>query len=767
MKFYNKALTLKKLKCKNALIPKLIIIEANDFNKKKDKIVYQIINYFNKKDLLIVRSSSLEEDKNTKSNAGKFESVINIPNKKKELEYAITRVFNSYKKKKKNSILFIQEMISDCDFSGVITTCNLSNQAPYYVINYFDGKDTTATTSGKSNTKNYFQFKYSSEIGDKKFKKVIKLAKELEKTFKNNYLDIEFGVKKEKIFLFQVRPIAIKNKIIFNKKKFENALFKLKNKIIKLKKRNHNLFGKTSYFGVMPDWNPAEMIGTKPKALALSLYQELITDFIWAKNREKYGFSDLTSNHLMSSFLGTPYIDIRVDFNSWLPKNLNINTKEKLLNYYLNIFKNNNTFHDKVEFKILFTCFNAETDKKLKNINKKILNDSEKIELKKELKKITVNSISKIDDDIKKIEILKKKQEYVHKSKIYSIDKIYWFIEDCKRFGTEPFAGLARSGFIAVELLNSMLSKGIIQKNEKELFFQNLKSITSEILKDKILSKKEFCRKYGHLRPSTYDISSKNYKENYYSLFKENRTNKIKNTKIKKFILSKKSKKKVLKFIQSLDKNISLKKFMDFLSKGIQFRELSKFIFTKSIDLIFNEIKYLSKRNKINFSNLSHLNIKIIKELYYNLNNENVKDFLETNIKKNTIDFEFNKYVELPQIIIKPNDVFYFTEKIGKPNFFGNKIVEKDVYFLEKNNFKVLDNKIICIKGADPGYDFIFDHQIAGLITEYGGANSHMSIRCSELNIPAAIGVGSISFNKIIKSKKVNLDPIAKKINIL
>ena len=51
-------------------------------------------------------------------------------------------------------------MISDCDFSGVITTCNLSNQAPYYVVNYYDGKDTTAATSGKANTKNYFQFKY-------------------------------------------------------------------------------------------------------------------------------------------------------------------------------------------------------------------------------------------------------------------------------------------------------------------------------------------------------------------------------------------------------------------------------------------------------------------------------------------------------------------------------------------------------------------------------------------------------------------------------
>ena len=30
----------------------------------------------------------------------------------------------------------------------------------------------------------------------------------------------------------------------------------------------------------MPDWNPAEIIGIKPKPLALSLYQELITNEI-------------------------------------------------------------------------------------------------------------------------------------------------------------------------------------------------------------------------------------------------------------------------------------------------------------------------------------------------------------------------------------------------------------------------------------------------------------------------------------------------------
>ena len=68
-------------------------------------------------------------------------------------------------------------MISDCDFSGVITTCNLSNQAPYYVVNYYDGIDTSATTSGKVNTKSYYQFKYTSKIEIKNLKKLLNLRK--------------------------------------------------------------------------------------------------------------------------------------------------------------------------------------------------------------------------------------------------------------------------------------------------------------------------------------------------------------------------------------------------------------------------------------------------------------------------------------------------------------------------------------------------------------------------------------------------------------
>ena len=53
---------------------------------------------------------------------------------------------------------------------------------------------------------------------------------------------------------------------------------------------------------------------------------------------------------------------------------------------------------------------------------------------------------------------------------MYSIDKIYWFAEDCKRFGTYSFAGLARCGFIAIELLNSFVNEKIITKEDKMFF---------------------------------------------------------------------------------------------------------------------------------------------------------------------------------------------------------------------------------------------------------------------------------------------------------
>ena len=89
---------------------------------------------------------------------------------------------------------------------------------------------------------------------------------------------------------------------------------------------------------------------------------------------------------------------------------------------------------------------------------------------------------------------------------------------------------------------------------------------------------------------------------------------------------------------------------------------------------------------------------------------------------------------------------------------------------LNKNNsMKDLDlnGKIVMIENGDPGYDWVFTRNIGGLITKYGGVASHMSIRCAELAVPAAIGCGQQLFEKVVRSDKLLLDCKNKRISFL
>ena len=137
----------------------------------------------------------------------------------------------------------------------------------------------------------------------------------------------------------------------------------------------------------MSDWNPAEMIGLKPKPLALSLYKELITDSVWAESRKSYGYRDVSSNQLMTTFLNS-FIDLRVDFNSWIPSKLSNKVAEKLINFYLRKFKSNINLHDKIEFDILYSCYTFDTKKKLNSLKKHNFSQKEVREISESLKKI-------------------------------------------------------------------------------------------------------------------------------------------------------------------------------------------------------------------------------------------------------------------------------------------------------------------------------------------------------------------------------------------
>ena len=125
------------------------------------------------------------------------------------------------------------------------------------------------------------------------------------------------------------------------------------------------LHGSRAIFGVMPDWNPAEIIGMRPWPLSLSLYRELITDAIWAYQRDNYGYQNLRSFPLLVSFHGLPYIDVRVSFNSFVPRDVPDELAGRLVNYYIDRLLAEPHLHDKVEFEIIFSCYTLDLPKRM------------------------------------------------------------------------------------------------------------------------------------------------------------------------------------------------------------------------------------------------------------------------------------------------------------------------------------------------------------------------------------------------------------------
>ena len=66
-----------------------------------------------------------------------------------------------------------------------------------------------------------------------------------------------------------------------------------------------------------------------------------------------------------------------------------------------------------------------------------------------------------------------------------------------------------------MDMLNSFVSEKIITEEDKIKFLSKINTITSEMESDLSKGKSFFVKKYGHLRPGTYEITSENYRSRY------------------------------------------------------------------------------------------------------------------------------------------------------------------------------------------------------------------------------------------------------------
>lgn len=768
---------------KQSIVLDQVAFTVADWQAQPKEIIEKIQSVF-KAQRLVVRSSAKSEDAFTHSNAGAYTSVLNV-NPATELEAAIIEVINSYADCQPDDQVLVQPMVLDVHLSGVAFTRTLEQGAPFYIVNYDESGDTESITSGYSKQHKSLYLRKDADLADIPVDFLVPLVKaiiEVEQVLNYDALDIEFALdNKGQVYLLQVRPIAAADSL--DASLTSAQVLELQAKACdywqSLQTAAPQIKGQKALFGVMPDWNPAEIIGTNPGQLAVSLYQHLILNDIWAQQRAEYGYKDVRPQPLLRLFAGKPYIDIRASFNSFIPKDLPDALTEKLLNFYLSWLEKHPHLHDKVEFDVVPTCVGPSFEKWETRLTEHAdISRDEVAQLKQGLLTISQNALSRTHSDLAVLDTLEQRHQQIIDSKgLATAEKISLLLENCKQYGTLPFAHLARSGFVAVTLLKEGVEASWLSADARDGFMETVQTVSHELGEDAWRtaqgekSWQSFVADYGHLRPGTYDITSPAYWDNPDVFLKPLVDNALQPKAVsEKVSLWEKEKADFFTKLRGIGLEANDTDFERFLVEAIEGREKSKFIFTRTLSAAISLIAAEGDKYSLSTDELANLSLyELMAAFNSNLPSHTLAERLKESSQRNQQERKNSHACQLPPLLCKPADFSAFILTEEKPNYIGSTRITAPVVHLNGSSQQQVkvEGCIVLIPQADPGYDWLFGQNIAGLITMYGGANSHMAIRSAEFSLAAAIGVGEQLYKSYNRASTIELDPAGETIRVI
>ncbi len=783
--FGTKAETLERLAplVRRARVLDLLYFGVEDWRADRSAVLARIAARFGAI-RLAVRSSAAGEDGADNSQAGAYTSRLDVDGADPgALEEAVSAVIASYPGNPLDQVL-VQPMLVGVSLSGVITTHDMERGSPFYVLNYDDESgQTDSITGGTGVNKAVLVFRDADDrhIESKRVAAIVEMARELESIGGPVPLDIEFAMTGDGAFyLFQVRRISLRKYWLSGTGKRVSKRLEFVNDFIAGRSRpRRGLAGSRTILGIMPDWNPAEIIGTTPRPLARSLYRELVTRSVWSQGRERMGYRALPSEELMVMIGGHPYIDVRNSFNSFLPSGLPEAVAGPIVDAWLGRLDDHPEMHDKIEFEIAHTCLDLTFDESFAGRYGELLGTAARADFRDRLRALTARCLDSGPEGTLGLALgainnlvaaqserdLSQAKRLARGSATDLLLLVADLIEECRKLGTLPFSIIARHAFIAEALLRSAVARGALSDERLAAYKRSIHTVTGELTADfnavcrGELAPRVFFHRYGHLRPGTYDIMSLRYDERD-DLFAESVVAAAPPVPLS-FALSAAEADGIDRLMAEagLD-GIGSAGLIEYARRAIAGREYAKFVFTRNLSDALHAMADWGERLGLGRDDLSHIDLgAILAPLIDPLFDDSDLHFLDL-AERGRRGVAMAQTLKLSYLIRDSRDTYVVPLHRSAANFIGATWVEGRTVLLDAQTPASIGlfGKIVCIENADPGYDWIFTKGIKGLVTKYGGVNSHMAIRCAEFGLPAAIGCGERTFERLLGAGRVELN---------
>lgn len=759
-------------------IPEFLYFSAAEWAHGREALVTKVAARFGGRSVA-VRSSAQAEDSRASSMAGKFTSVLGVAaDDPQAVGAAVAAVIASYGAGSGADQVLVQRMIADVAISGVAMTHGLDDGSPYYTIEYDDESGSTdSVTAGTAITKS---LRLHRDVGEAhltspRMRQVLRLIRSVEGIVGRVPLDIEFALgRDETVYLFQVRQIAAQATWTPGLgRRIDDALQGIERFLADRLAPREGVLGRRGILGTMPDWNPAEMIGSAPRRLAFSLYRHLITDDVWALARDAMGYRSMVGEPLMVGLAGRPYIDVRNSFNSFLPAGLPDPQAGRLVDAALERLAARPELHDKVEFEVMPTGLDFRTAGFLEAAYGDAIAAADRRVVVEAYRDLTNRLLADgraptLDDAATRIRTLAARQAARGSPSAlpagHCLSRARRLIEEARQLGTPAFAILARHAFLAESLLRSLVARGALPEERYLAFKASVRTVAGDFTESMrqvvagTLPEAAFMADYGHLRPGTYDVLSPRYDQRA-DLFAG--AHLPETGEPEAFRPTAGERRAIDRLIAEAGLTLDgADALLAHARRAIAGRELGKFVFTRNVSDALEMLAGWAGSQSLDRDGLSHLDaVPLLGQVAgaaVGREGLSLGDLAEDGRRSH----QCAASLHLSFLLRSVDELYIAPQQRAEPNYVTKGRAAGPVVRLDPRSPAPaeLGGAVVCIESADPGFDWIFTHGIAGLVTKYGGANSHMAIRCAEFAIPAVIGCGEVLYGQAIRARRIEID---------
>ena len=680
--------------------------------------------------LLAVRSDRRDED-SVGSNAGRYLTCLNVDGADRaNMAAAIDGVFASYGPAHAGDEVFIQRQVTDVHRACVAFTHALPDGAPYYVLSIAQGSRSDCVTRGDGDVDSWYLARDNVCAGALPHyaRLCLETLQEVECAFGSQPCEIEIAIDADQdVWLLQARALHVPTVD-------GRAIACLRRDA---EKRLAACSSHRPLLGMMPDWNPAELVGEHPRPLALDLFDRLITRRAWRIGRAALGYARVGEIGLLQVHAGRPYVDVRTSFRSLLPCGLDPTLGELLVDAACARLRSHPEMHDKIEFEVVFSTLSCDLDRRFAERYPSVLEDAGYSAFVSALRGPTS---AVLDPAVTRRMLAGFKRDLLLKPP--SPGYLRQWLAYVELRTAVRFATIARQAFAVEALLRSAVDSAGIDPSWMAALGHGV-----------LVASGDGSRvDQGHVRAGTFEIAAPTRRE--LSMDAPAAAGMHERRNARATSLAPGVSRRLERALRDIDMEIEPATLLAHHERLLRAREFGKFVLARAVSFTLDALSARAQAIGIGHDDAGWLGLRDLLDA-----TADDAEPLHRRIGEARARHALEGHLRMP-LLISDAALEVVHHAPGQANYVGCGRAHGAPFRVDAHTHPdaVPADAIIAIASADPGFDWIFVRRPVALLTAFGGPNSHMAIRCADAGVPALFGIGPEAFQRVVAATRIFID---------